>query len=349
MDKQRTYKEYIQYKKFFILLLGLLAIAIALFAVSAGSAGLALKDVFLTLIGHGTVQSNMIVFNIRLPRVVTAMVAGAGLAAAGCAMQSLLKNPLASSSTLGISQGAAFGAAFAIIALDAGLQNATADSVTFTNPYLISICAFVSAMASTFIILGLSKLKNTSPQSMILSGVALSTMFGGGTTLLQYFAADVKVAAVVFWTFGDLGRTSWREITVMAVVVAFAFLYFLYNRWNFNALQSGEESAKGLGVNVDRIRVVGMMICALTASTIVSFVGTINFIGLIAPHMVRRFIGGDHRFLLPASALMGATLLLLSDMFARLAVAPVIMPIGAITSFVGAPLFLYLLFRGRGK
>lgn len=349
MEKPETYKRYIRYKKVFILLLGAFTVFIALFAVSAGAAGLTLRDVIMTLLRHGSDQSNMIVFHIRLPRVITAIIAGIGLSTVGCAMQSLLKNPLASSSTLGISQGAAFGASFAMITLGAGLQKTTADSVTFTNPYLVSICAFTSAMASTLIVLGLSRLKNTSSQSMVLSGVALSTMFQGGTTLLQYFAADVKVAAVVFWTFGDLGRTSWREIIIMAVVVTIALIYFVCNRWNFNALQNGEESAKGLGVNVEQIRMIGMFICALTAATIVSFVGTINFIGLIAPHMVRRFIGGDHRYLLPASSLMGAVLLLLSDTFARLAVAPIIMPIGAITSFIGAPLFLYLLFKGGRK
>ena len=349
MEKPGTYKGYIRYKKLFITILGIATALTALIAVSAGSAGLTLGEVIMTIIGRGSAQTKMIVFNIRMPRVATAVVAGIGLSTVGCAMQSILENPLASSSTLGISQGAAFGASFAIVVLNAGLQNATSDSVTFTNPYLVSICAFVSAMASTLIVLGLSRIKNSSPQSMVLSGVALSTMFSGGTTLLQYFAADVKVAAVVFWTFGDLGRTSWREIAIMAVFVISSLIYFMLNRWNFNALQSGEEAAKGLGVNVERIRIVGMFICALTASVIVSFVGTINFIGLIAPHTVRRFIGGDHRYLVPASALMGAVLLLISDTFARIAVAPIIMPIGAITSLLGAPLFLYLLFRGGRK
>ena len=136
MERPGTYKGYIRYKKLFILLLGAITVLTALVAVSAGSAGLSLCEVILALVGRGSEQSKMIVFNLRLPRIVTAMVAGIGLATVGCAMQSLLKNPLASASTLGISQGAAFGASFAIIALGAGLQNATTDSVTFTNPYV---------------------------------------------------------------------------------------------------------------------------------------------------------------------------------------------------------------------
>ena len=201
-------------------------------------------------------------------------------------------------------------------------------------------------MLSTLAVLGLSRIRKITPQTMILSGVALSSLFSGGTTLLQYFADDVKVAAVVFWTFGSLGSTSWREIAIMTVVVLAEGIYFLLNRWNYNALQSGESTARGLGVNTDRLLLTGMVVCSATASVIVSYIGIINFIGLIAPHLVRRVIGSDYRCLLPASALTGSILLLLSDTVARLVVQPIVLPIGAITSFLGAPLFLYLIFRG---
>jgi iron complex transport system permease protein len=355
MRKDRTdslkgsYQNYIKFKISVLIILAALALFVALIAVSAGSSGLTISQVLKTFFGQGTTQTNTIVFNIRLPRVVTAIVAGVGLATVGCVMQSILRNPLASDSTLGVSQGAAFGASFAFIVFGAGMQNQTADGITISNPYLISVCAFVCSMLSTFIMLGLTRLKKITPEAMVLAGVALSALFSGGTTLLQYFAEDVKLAAVVFWTFGDLGRASWREVIVMAVVVLLALGYFLFNRWNYNALQSGEQSAKSLGVNVDAMRIVGMILCSLTASVIVSFVGIINFIGLIAPHAVRRIIGSDYRFLLPASALVGILMLLLSDTVARLVVAPVILPIGAITSFLGAPLFLYLLYKGVHK
>ncbi len=349
MEKTGTYKGYIRYKKLFLLFLTVATILTALVAISAGSAGLSLKEVVMTLLGYGSKQSNIVVFNIRMPRVITAIVAGIGLATSGCAMQSILKNPLASASTLGISQGAAFGASFAIIVLGAGMQNQTLDGISISNPYLVSICAFISAMLSTLIVLGLSLLKKVTPEAMILSGVALSTMFSGATTLLQYFAADVKVAAVIFWTFGDLGRTGRTEVILMILVVTASLVYFVFNHWNFNALQNGEETAKGLGVNVNYMRFVGMLICSTAASAIVSFVGIINFIGLIAPHLVRRCIGSDYRYLLPSSAVMGALLLLISDTAARLVVAPIILPVGAITSFFGAPLFLYLLFKGVGR
>ncbi|MDR1256960.1 MAG: iron ABC transporter permease [Spirochaetaceae bacterium] len=348
-SQAKTYRGYIRYKLLFMLVLAAVMVFVALIAVSSGSSGIPAGDVLSALVWKGSNRARIVLWNIRMPRVLTAIFAGAGLASAGCAMQSILKNPLASASTLGISQGAAFGASFAIIVLGAGIQNQTAGEVTFTNPWLVSFCAFVSAMFSTMVVLGLSRLVKASPEALVLSGVALSSLFAGATTLVQYFASDVKLAAVIFWTFGDLGRTGWKEILIMAVISIFALVYFLLNRWNYNALQNGEETARGLGVDTGLMRLAGMFVCSIAAATIVSFVGIINFIGLIAPHLARRFTGGDHRFLLPASALTGALLLLLSDTLGRLAAAPVIMPIGAITSFLGAPLFLYLVFKRSKK
>ncbi len=345
----QSYHNYIRRKIWIIGALALLSILTALLALQAGSADLSLREIFSALLGNGTEKTAAVVWNIRMPRIAAAAIGGIGLAVVGCVMQSILKNPLASSSTLGVSQGAAFGASFAIICLGAGMQGSTMESMTIQNPYLVSICAFVSSMFSTLIVLTLSRLQKASPESLVLCGVALSSLFSGATTLLQYFADDVKLSAVVFWTFGDLGRASWKEVGMMAAVVLLALIYFYWNRWNYNALQSGEHTAKGLGVNVDSMRIVGMLICSLTASVIVSFVGIINFIGLIAPHLVRRFVGSDYRYLIPASALAGALLLLVSDTAARLVISPVILPIGAITSFCGAPLFLYILFKGVGK
>ena len=342
----RSYTDYIRFKRLFLFVMFVLTMVIALVAITCGSSGLTISEVIRTLLGKGAEKSNIIMFNLRLPRTVTAIVAGIGLAVVGCVMQSILQNPLASSSTLGVSQGAAFGAAFAIIVLDSGMQSQTLDGVAISNPYTTSMCAFVGSMFSTLVVLGLSRIRKVTPQTMILSGVALSSLFSGGTTLLQYFAADVKVAAVVFWTFGSLGSTSWREIGIMAIVVGAAVIYFMLNRWSYNALQNGEATAKGLGVNTNRLLLGSMVVCALTSSVIVSYIGIINFIGLVAPHLMRRVIGSDYRYLLPASALMGSVLLLLSDTVARLVVQPIVLPIGAITSFLGAPLFLYLIFKG---
>ena len=344
-----NYDQYIYRKILTIVILVILTFLTALFAITAGSADIPVTEVLKALFGLGAAKNVLVTVNIRLPRILMAIVGGIGLAAAGCVMQSILKNPLASASTLGISQGASFGAAIAITFLGGGtVMGNTADAVTVNNPYLTSICAFITSMFVTFVILGLSKARKASPETMILAGVALSSLFAGATALLQYFSSDVQMAAIVFWTFGDLGRASMQNILVAAIVTAGALIYFMFNRWNYNALECGEHTATGLGVNVSRVRLIGMTVASLTAATIVSFVGIINFIVLIAPHIMRRFVGNDYRYLLPASALMGALMLLISDTFARLIISPVILPIGAITSFLGAPLFLYLIFKGVG-
>lgn len=321
-------------------------------SISVGSSGLTVSEIVTALLGNGTKQTNAIVWNIRMPRIVTGIVVGAALALAGCIMQNVLRNPLASSSTLGVSQGASFGAAFAIVCLDAGAQvnasTSAAAAISITNPYLVTMCAFVGGFLTVLVILGLSRVARVSPATMVLAGVALSSLFGGGTTIVQYFADDVKVASVVYWTFGDLGRANWREITLIFGITAVAFVYFFSNRWNFNAMESGTDTAKSLGVSVDRLILVSMTLCSLMAAVSTAFVGCISFIGLIAPHMVRKFVGNDYRFLIPASGLMGAIVLVLSELLSRVIVAPSVLPIGALTAFLGAPMFLYMIFKRKG-
>lgn len=252
---------------------------------------------------------------------------------------------------LGRTQGASFGAAFAIVCLGGGAQAnvATADAVVITNPYLVTGFAFLGGIFTTAIILGLSRIARVSPSTMVLAGVALSSMFSAGTTIIQYFANDVQVAAVVYWTFGDLGRTNWQEIGAMFILSVLACLYFLFHRWDYNAMDHGAQTAKSLGIHVDALMLSSMAICSLVVSICVAFVGCISFIGLIAPHIVRKFLGTDHRFLIPASALAGAIILVLAELVSRTVVSPAILPVGAITSFLGAPLFLVMIFQKRRR
>nr|WP_277998867.1 iron ABC transporter permease [Moorella sulfitireducens] len=345
-----AYLKYTRRKVLVIAFLVFLSFLLGLYAINAGSAELTSHQVLRTLLGKGEGRALIIIWNIRLPRVLAAFIAGVGLAVSGCVMQNILRNPLASPFTLGVSQGAAFGAALAIVALGAGsIQLTVADAVLINNPYLVTFFAFSGAMAATLVIIILAGQKGFSPEAMVLAGVALGSLFSAGTIILQYFASDVQVAAIVFWTFGDIGRASWRDLEIMALVIGTAFLYFMANRWNYNALDSGEETAKGLGVNVEKVRLAGMFIASLITATIVSFLGIIGFIGLVGPHLMRRLIGGDHRFLIPAAGVMGGFLLLAADTVGRTIIAPVVLPVGAITSFMGAPMFLYLLARGSSK
>jgi iron complex transport system permease protein len=317
-------------------------------AISVGAVAIPPVDVIQTLLGLGTsVKWDRIIWNIRLPQALAAIVAGVGLAVAGVAMQSILRNPLASPFTLGISSAGAFGAAVSIIILGTGrIQSTMANPVSISNPYLTTVVAFLFCMLATGVLLLISHFKGASPEVMVLTGVALSSLFGAGVMFLQYFSSDTQLAAVVFWTFGDVGRATWDTLPFMALVVAAATLYFLFNRWNYNAIDAGDETAQGLGVNVARTRLVGMTVAALVSAVIVSLLGVIGFVGLVCPHMVRRIIGDDQRYLIPGSAVAGAILLLASDTVARIIVAPYILPVAVLTAFMGAPVFIYLLFRG---
>jgi iron complex transport system permease protein len=210
----------------------------------------------------------------------------------------------------------------------------------------IALFAFIGAMVSSLVVLAFARVGKLSPESIILVGVALSALWAGATTIIQYFSNDVELTRVIFWQFGDLGRATWPQIACMFIVVVLCAGYFIGNRWNYNAMLNGSTVAASLGTDVKRVRIITVAVASLCTAVIVSFVGLINFIGLIAPHIARRFVGDDYRFLLPASLVLGSAIMLASDLIARLIISPIILPIGAITSFLGAPLFLYLLYRG---
>ncbi len=335
----------------FFLILGLL-VFLGLYAVAVGSYDLSLASLIRAVFGRADGPIETVVWNIRLPRIMAAILSGWGLGLAGVTFQSLLKNPLASPSTLGISQGAAFGASLAIVVFGAGgmqtgaLRSQGASPLNIFSLYTVTLFAFAGAVAATLIILALARIKKMSPEAIILAGVALSSLFVSGTILIQYFASEVEIAAVVFWTFGDVARSTWREIGLLAIAALGITLYFILYRWDLNALLAGEETARSLGVEVEKIRVLGMMIATILAALVTCFHGVIAFLGLLAPHIGRRLIGPDHRLLIPYSCLLGALLLLLADTVGRVVVGSGTLPVGVLTSFMGAPLFLYLLWKG---
>jgi iron complex transport system permease protein len=342
------YKQYTQKKIFVLLITFLLLTVIFLLSVSLGAVNIPLDELLPSLLGlteNGKYLS--IIWHIRLPHALTAIVAGAGLSITGAALQSILRNPLGSPFTLGLSQSAAFGAAFSIMILGTGVMySSSADAVTITNPYATTAAAFLFCLITTFVLMAIARFRQARPEVMILAGVAIGSLFTAGTMFLQYFADDTQLAAMVFWTFGDVGRVSWTELAVISVVVLFSCLFHLFNRWNYNALDAGNETAKGLGVFVERIRLFGMLVSALMTAVIIAFMGIIGFVGLVGPHIMRRLIGDDHRFLLPCSAIAGAVILLAADMAARLILVPNVFPVAILTAFLGAPVFLYLLLRG---
>jgi iron complex transport system permease protein len=342
------YRRYTGRKAAFLVGGLLLLAALIVFSISVGAVRIPPAEVVLTLLGRSASHRwDIIVRNIRLPQALTAVAAGMGLAVAGAAMQSILRNPLGSPFTLGIAQAAAFGAALSVMVVGTGAMHSTAaDAVVINNPYLTTVAAFSFSLVGMGVILLITCLRSASPETMVLAGVAMGALFTAGTMFLQYFADDVQLAAMVFWTFGDTSRASWRELAGITAVVVLASIFFMANRWNYNAIDAGDETAHGLGVNVQVVRVTGMLFASVVTAVIVSFLGIIGFVGLVCPHLVRRIIGGDHRFLIPGTCLTGGVLLLASDTAARVMLAPHILPVAVLTSFMGAPVFLYLLMRG---
>ena len=343
------YSKHIRAKVAFLLLALLVTVILLVFSIGTGPVSISATDVISTLFGHTvSKQIDLILWNIRLSQAIAAVVAGAGLAICGAVMQAVLRNPLGSPFTLGISHAAAFGAAFSVMILDYGtMASSNVGAVTLNSPYLTTAIAFAFSMVATFVIIGVSRLRQATPEIMVLTGVALGSLFTAGTMFLQYFADDMQLAAMVFWTFGDVARASWQDVLIISIVTIVSFLWFTVNRWNFNAIEAGDETAKGLGVKVERIRIVGMLISSLVTAVIVSLLGIIGFIGLVCPHIVRRIIGDDYRFLLPGSCIVGGALLVAADTAARLILAPNVLPVSILTAFLGAPIFIWLIIRRR--
>ncbi len=348
----QTYRITLRKKIFLFAILLFLLVALSLYALAVGSYEISLMHIWKALLGKASKAHETVIWNIRLPRICAAIISGWSLAISGLVLQSLLRNPLSAPSTLGISQGAAFGAALAIVVFGAGgmtggaLRMQGASPLHIYNLYLITFFAFLGSLSATLIILALARLRKLTPEAIILAGVALSSLFVSGTILIQYFASEMEIAAVVFWTFGDVARSTWKEIALLTGAAILITLYFSFNCWNMNALLAGEDTAKGLGVEVEKFRLFSLILATVIAALVTCFHGVIAFLGLLAPHIARRLVGSDHRLLLPHSCLMGAILLLLADTLGRYLIGSGTLPVGVLTSFMGAPLFLYLLLRG---
>jgi len=275
-----------------------------------------------------------VVWHLRLPRVFLGVAAGIGLAISGAAMQGVTRNPLVSPFTVGISSAAAFGASMAII-FGVGYEG--------SGTYIIILCAFAAALGCAMLVFGLTRLKRASPETLVLAGIALNYFFGSLTAILQFFANDQQLNAMVNWTFGTLSGADWDKITIVFAVLLFCVPLLIRLSWDLNALGAGDETAKSLGIDTSRVRTLALLISSLITASIICFTGIIGFVGLVAPHLARMVIGEDHRFLLPASCLVGAILVVGADIVGRTVMDPIILPIGIVISFVGVPMFLYLM------
>jgi len=326
---------------FLICLVPVLALS-ALVSLGSGSADIPLAEICRILwsdITGGAYDpegpGGFILKEFRLPRVLMGILTGMALGCAGSVMQVVLRNPLADPYILGISSAAGFGASLAIVAGIGFLPGA----------YMVMGNAFVFSLLSSGMILAISGRHGASPQAMILTGLALLFFFQAMTTMLQYFGDADAVKAAVFWTVGDLARAGWDNTAMAGPVVAAGVTLLWQRSGDLNLLNTGDETAHSLGIRVGRLRVFTMVVSAVMIAGIVSFTGTIGFVGLVAPHLVRMVAGNDNTILIPASGLAGATLLVLADAGARTIFSPVILPVGTVTAFLGVPLFIFLIIR----
>lgn len=352
MNAREEVRRYQKNKKIVIMIMIIVVITISFVCLFIGSSHMTLSECFSALFGNGSSSNVRIIRNIRIPRVLAAIISGAGLSVSGLIMQTNLNNPMASPSTLGVSNAAVFGANLSIIVFSGGFLstgNNLAGYSVGVNPYATSLIAFIFSTISILFILGLCRIRSFRPGVVVLAGIAIGSVWTAATTILQFYATDVGLSAAVIWTFGDLGRATYKTDIIMAVVVIAGIVYFLLMSWKFNAMLSGDVVASGIGVNVNRFRFVSMLIASVITAVCVSYLGIIGFVGIICPHIVKKLLGQDHRYSIPGAALCGSCLLLLSDTLSRSLGNGSALPVGAVTSMLGAPFFMILILSGKGE
>jgi iron complex transport system permease protein len=341
----------------------LLAFAI-LYSASVGTAHLSLGDVFTAIMHNLAVKTagipllgslfamfgepqsgtaEIIVVNMRLPRILLAVLTGVCLAVAGAVMQGVLRNPLVSPFTLGLASAASFGAAITIV-LGTGILGLF---IAGGSNYDIILNAFVFGLLSMLLIYGISRARGTSQSTLILAGVVLGYIFQAGVIILKYLSNNDKLKDLELWLMGGMWGASWNAILILLPIVIICVILLALKAWDLNALSAGDEIAKNLGIRVERLRLYCLLLATIAASSCLAFTGVIGFIGLMAPHICRMLIGNDHRYLIPCSAIMGGLILLVSDTFARTVFSPVEIPVGIIMYIIGGIFFLYLILRGR--
>lgn len=283
-------------------------------------------------------QAYAVITELRLPRVLLAFAAGAGLSVAGVLMQGLLRNPLVSPFTLGVSPAAAFGAALVI----------TLAGTNQLPPWATISGALVSALAVSSLVLVLASVRRMAVATLLLLGIALTQIFEALTSALQFAANENTLQAIVRWTFGSVNDATWSDVQIVGAVVLVAMPVTLWFSKDLNAVAfAGDDAARSFGVNVGVLRVGLIALAVVLAAVVVSFCGIIGFVGLVGPHIARLVIGADHRHLLPFSALSGGLLLLVADAVGRTVIAPAVVPVGIVVAFIGGPMFVYLILTRK--
>jgi iron complex transport system permease protein len=322
---------------------------VAIVSLSVGTISIPLSDIlnalFAIISGGGeNFQFNSIILDIRLPRMLLALLVGAVLAVLGTVMQGLFRNPLADPSLVGVSGGASLGASVVIVSMGGAVASPLA------GLSLISLGAFIGGVISTLIVYRVATSSmGTSVTTMLLAGIAIGAIAGAFNSLLSYFSDNQMLRQISVWQMGNLGGANWLKVGIMTVVSGLMLLILSSQAKSLNALLLGESEARHLGIDVQKVKRKLIFLTALGVGVGVALAGLIGFIGLIIPHIVRLLVGPDHRWLLPATALAGASLLMIADSIARVVVLPAELPTGILTALLGAPFFIALLIRQRGE
>jgi iron complex transport system permease protein len=349
VDFRTLYARQAHKRLLLILLMTGLLFVICITGLSVGGASYSIRESWNAILaGPWSEDGNIsqrIIWVLRVPRVLMGVVCGIGLGISGLMMQTILRNPLASPYTLGISAAASFGAALGIVSRIS--VAAILIPSAFRQDIMIICNSFVFTVLCTFLIYFLSKLKQMTAETIVLFGVAMMYVFEAATSFMQYLGNPEELAELVYWIFGSMSKASWAKLKITALVVFICVLFSYRQAWNFNALMLGDEAAQSAGINVERLRVFGLIVSSLMTAVIISLLGPIGFIGLVAPHIGRMFVGGDHRFLIPITCLSGSIVLVLADTISCVILAPAILPIGIMTSFIGVPLLVYLIAKRR--
>lgn len=340
-DVMANYQHILRHR---ILIMGLLVIAIVgslILDFTMGPSGLTLQELWQTLWMPEQVNTGVrvIVWDIRLPYALMAIAVGMSLGLAGAEMQTILNNPLASPSTLGVSSAAAFGAALAIV-LGISLPG-------IPDQWFISANAFIFAILAAVMLNAVSRWTHVGTAGVVLFGIALVFTFNALVSMLQFIASEDTLQGLVFWTMGSLARATWVKLGIMFGALVVVMLWSLSNAWRLTALRLGEDRATSFGIDVKRLRLSTLLRISVLSALAVAFVGPIGFIGLVAPHIARLIFGEDHRFYLPASALIGGLVLSVSSIASKNLIHGIIIPVGIVTSLVGVPFFLSIILRHR--
>ncbi|ELV8680956.1 iron ABC transporter permease [Vibrio fluvialis] len=283
-------------------------------------------------------STRVIVTNLRLPIALMAIIVGGSLGVGGAEMQTLLNNPMASPYTLGMAAAAGFGAALTLYIGSLGMD----------SHYAVPLGAFLCCMLSACFLFALASMRHITSGQLILAGIALLFLFQSLLSLVQFIASPELSQQILFWLFGSLSKATWSNLTITAVVVMGGFALLMRDSWKLTALRLGEERAKSVGVNVQRLRLKILFIVAVMTATVTSFVGIIGFIGIVAPNIAKILVGEDQRFFLPLSFLIGAFLLSTASVLSKVIVPGALFPIGIVTAIIGVPFFFWLIVAKRG-